>query len=82
MARQTTEKSSRMNQPQHHQSSKNPVNQHPGERCSLVGEVRLTCVLPLDVGGAGAADAEARERKSLVSVHIEKVPGHGELRRI
>lgn len=42
----------------------------------------LTCVLPLDVGGAGAADAEARERESLVTVHIEKIAGHGELQGI
>lgn len=28
-----------MNQPQHHQTSKNPVSQHSGEGCSLEGEV-------------------------------------------
>lgn len=42
----------------------------------------LTCVFPLDGGGAGAADGEAGERESLVTVHIEKVTRHRELQSI
>lgn len=42
----------------------------------------LTCVFPLDVGGAGAADGEAREGKALVTVHIQKVTRHRELQSI
>lgn len=42
----------------------------------------LTCVFPLDACRAGVADAEARHREALVPVHVQKVPGHGELQSV
>lgn len=42
----------------------------------------FTCVFPLDVGGAGVADPEARHGEPLVSVDVQKVPRHRELQGV